>query len=158
MCPRWNHDFRITMSKQELWKACQISKWKCPFCKHCWRYTIAKLIQECWYNKSKYCITSPKTHFMLLFHDRFVDIIIMAFLGGIESSHGHVLLNMRYKTTLIAIIGWVKSCLTGIECWIPAERSEVQHSATSLFERWLQPKISQVQRSITNLWRSEGKF
>jgi len=42
---------------------------------------------------------------MLLFHDRFVDIIIMALLGGIESSHGHVLLNMRYKTTLIAIIG-----------------------------------------------------
>jgi len=75
---------------------------------------------------------------MLLFHDRFVDIMIMAFLGGIESSHGHVLLNMRYKTTLIAIIGWVKPCLTGIECWIPSERAEVQHSATSLFERWLQ--------------------
>jgi len=30
-----------------------------------------KLIQECWYNKSKYCITSPETHFMLLFHEVF---------------------------------------------------------------------------------------
>ena len=28
-----------------------------------------KLIQECWYNSSKYCITSSETHFMLLFHD-----------------------------------------------------------------------------------------
>ena len=69
---------------------------------------------------------------------RCVDIMIIAFLGGIHSSHGHVLLNMRYKTTLIAIIGWLKPCLTGIECWIPAERSKVQRSATSLFERWLQ--------------------
>ena len=89
---------------------------------------------------------------------RFVDFMIMAFLRGIESSHGHVLLKMSYKTTLIAIIGLVKPCLTGIECWIPAERSEVQRSATSLLERRLQPKISQAQRSITNLWRSEGKF
>ena len=47
---------------------------------------------------------------------RFVDIMIMAFLGGIESSHGHVLLKMRHKTILIAIIGLVKPCLTGIEC------------------------------------------
>ena len=45
---------------------------------------------------------------------------------------------MRYNTTLIAIIGWLKPCLTGIERWIPAERSKVQRSATSLFERWLQ--------------------
>jgi len=36
---------------------------------------------------------------------RFVDIMILAFLGDIQSSHGHVLLNMRYNTTLIAIIG-----------------------------------------------------
>ena len=35
------------------------------------------------------------------------------------------------------IIGWLKPCLTGIECRIPAERSKVQRSATSLFERWL---------------------
>ena len=69
---------------------------------------------------------------------RFVDITIIAFMEGIHSSHGHVLLNMRYNTTLIAIIGWLKPCLTGIECWIPAERSKVQSSATSLFERWLQ--------------------
>jgi len=67
-----------------------------------------------------------------------VDIIIIAFLEGMHSSQGHVLLNMRYNTTLIAIIGWLKPCLTGIECWIPAERSKVQRSATSLFERWLQ--------------------
>jgi len=45
-------------------------------------------------------------------------------LEGIHSSQGHVLLNMRYNTTLIAIIGWLKPCLTGIECWIPAERSK----------------------------------
>ena len=68
----------------------------------------------------------------------FVDIMIVAFLEGIHSSHGHVLLNMRYNTTLIAILGWLKPCLTDIECWIPAKRSKVQHSATSLFERWLQ--------------------
>jgi len=47
---------------------------------------------------------------------RFVDIMIMAFLGGIESSHGHVLLKMRYNTTLIAIIGLMQPCLTNIEC------------------------------------------
>ena len=47
---------------------------------------------------------------------RFIDIMIMAFLGGIESSHGHVLPKMRCKTTLIAIIGLVKPCLTGIVC------------------------------------------
>jgi len=158
MCPRWNHDFCLKMNKQKLWKACQTSEWKCPLCKSCWRYTIAKLIQECWYNKSKYCITSPETHFMLYSMKRFVDIMIMAFSGGIESSHGHVLLKMRYKATLIAIIGLVKPCVAGIECWIPAARSEVQRSATSLFERWLQPKIWQVHRSITNLWSSEGKF
>jgi len=69
---------------------------------------------------------------------RFVDIMIIAFMEGMHSSHGHVLLNMRYNTTLIARIGWLKPCLTGIECWIPAERSKVQRSATSLFERWLQ--------------------
>ena len=34
---------------------------------------------------------------------RFVDIMIIAFVGGIHRSHGHVLLNMRYNTTLIAI-------------------------------------------------------
>jgi len=49
---------------------------------------------------------------------------------------------MHYKTTLIAIMGLVKPCLTGIECWIPAARSEVQRSAMSHFEHWLQPKIS----------------
>jgi len=68
----------------------------------------------------------------------YVDIMIIAFLEGIHSSQGHVLLNMCYNTTLIALIGWLKPCLTGIECWIPAERSKVQRSATSLFERWLQ--------------------
>ena len=71
----------------------------------------------------------------------YVDIMIIAFLEGIHSSHGHVLLNMRYNTTLTAIIGWLKPCLTGIECWIPAERSKVQRSATSLFEPWLQRGI-----------------
>ena len=71
----------------------------------------------------------------------FVDIMIIAFLEEIRSSQGHVLLNMRYNTTLIAIIGWLKPCLTGIECRIPAERSKVQRSATSLFERWLQRGI-----------------
>ena len=73
---------------------------------------------------------------------RFVDIMIMAFMGGMEWSHGPVLLKMHYKTTLIAIMGLVKPCLTGIECWIPAARSEVQRSAMSHFEHWLQPKIS----------------
>ena len=160
MCPQWYHDFCLKKSKQELRKACQTSEWNCPLCKPCWRYTIAQLIQECWYKRSKYCITSSETHFMLSFHMRFVDVMILAFLGGIQSSHGHVLQNLRYNTTLIAIFGWVKSCLTGIECWIglPAERSKVQRSATSHFERWLHPNISHVQRSIANLWRSEGKF
>jgi len=66
---------------------------------------------------------------------RFVDIMIVAFLGGTQSSHDYVFLNMRYNTTLIAIIGWLKPCLTGIECCMSAERSKVQRSATSLFER-----------------------
>jgi len=46
----------------------------------------------------------------------FVDIMIIAFLEGMHSSQGHVLLNMRYNTSLIAIICWLKPCLTGIEC------------------------------------------
>jgi len=41
----------------------------------------------------------------------FVDILIMIF-WHIQSSHGHVLLNMHYNTTLIAIISWLKACLT----------------------------------------------
>jgi len=47
---------------------------------------------------------------------RFVDIMIIEFLEGIQSSQGHVLLNMYYNKTLIAIIGWLKPCLTGIQC------------------------------------------
>ena len=64
---------------------------------------------------------------------RFVDIMIVAFWGGIESSHCQVLLNMRYNTTLITIVGWLKPCLAGNDCWISAERSKVQRSATSIF-------------------------
>jgi len=148
------------MSKQELWKACQTSEWKCPLCKPCWRYTIAQLIQEYWYNRTKYCITLSETHFMLLFHMRFIDVVSFAFLGGVQSSHGHVLLNMHYNTTLIAIIGWAKTCLTGIECWIGYQLKGKTFiaCAASHFERSLQPKISHVQRSIANLWKSEGKF
>ena len=63
---------------------------------------------------------------------------LLRFWRKYNSSHDHVLLNMCYNTTLIAVIGWLKPCVTGIECWIPAERSKVQRSATSLFERWLQ--------------------
>ena len=42
---------------------------------------------------------------MLLFHMRFIDVVIYAFLGSTQSSRRRMLLSMRYNTTLIAIIG-----------------------------------------------------
>ena len=46
---------------------------------------------------------------------RIVDVMILAFLGGMQSSHVHVLLNMHY-----------------IERWLAAEKSKVQHFFRSL--------------------------
>jgi len=71
-------------------------------CKPCWRCTTAKV------NKNASATgANRRLKHIWYFHSmmRFVDIVIIAFLEGVHSSHGHVLLNMRYNTTLIAIIG-----------------------------------------------------